>query len=162
MAQILACTKGLLPNCRNFSKPKYKKFIKMFRSTHAAAAAAKSLQSCPTLCDPIVGSPWGSPIPGILQARTLEWVAISFSNAWKWKAKVKSLSHREPGKSSNSACRGSLKDQKWLPYHLNPFPKKVPKKFPTKKELAVLGSFVSEYLVHQKQHFRVFVCAWIK
>ena len=46
-------------------------------------AAAKSLQSCPTLCDPIDGSPPGSPIPGILQARTLEWVAISFSNAWK-------------------------------------------------------------------------------
>ena len=58
----------------------------------AAAAAAKSLQSCPTLCDPIDGSPPGSPVPGILQARTLEWVAISFSNAWKWKVKVKSLS----------------------------------------------------------------------
>ena len=57
----------------------------------AAATAAKSLQ-CPTLCDPIDSSPPGSPIPGILQARTLEWVAISFSNAWKWKAKVKSLS----------------------------------------------------------------------
>ena len=56
------------------------------------AAAAKSLQSCPTLCDPIDGSPPGSPVPEILQARTLEWVAISFSNAWKWKAKVKSLS----------------------------------------------------------------------
>ena len=48
---------------------------------HAAAAAAKSLKSCPTLCDPIDGNPPGSPIPGILQARTLEWVAISFSNA---------------------------------------------------------------------------------
>ena len=56
-------------------------------------AAAKLLQSCPTLCDPIDGSPPGSPIPGILQARTLEWVAISFFNAWKWKVKVKSLSH---------------------------------------------------------------------
>ena len=54
--------------------------------------SAKSLQSCPTLWDPIDGSPPGSPIPGILQARTLEWVAISFSNAWKWKVKVKSLS----------------------------------------------------------------------
>ena len=54
--------------------------------------AAKLLQSCPTLCDPIDGSPPGSPVPGILQARTLEWVAISFSNAWKWKVKVKSLS----------------------------------------------------------------------
>ena len=54
-------------------------------------AAAKSLQSCPTLCDPIDGSPPGSPIPGILQARTLEWVAISFSNVWKWKVKVKGM-----------------------------------------------------------------------
>ena len=52
-----------------------------------AAAAAKSLQSCPTLCDPIDVSPPVSPIPGILQARTLEWVAISFPNAWKWKVK---------------------------------------------------------------------------
>ena len=60
--------------------------------TAAAAAAAKWLQSCPTLCDPIDGSPPGPAIPGILQARTLEWVAISFSNAWKWKVKVKSLS----------------------------------------------------------------------
>ena len=58
----------------------------------AAAAAAKSIQSCPTLCDPRDGSPPGSPVPGILQARTLEWVVISFSNAWKWKVKVKSFS----------------------------------------------------------------------
>ena len=58
----------------------------------AAAAAAKSLQSCPTLWDPIDGSPPCSPIPGSLQARTLEWDAISFSNAWKWKVKGKSLS----------------------------------------------------------------------
>ena len=57
-----------------------------------AGAAAKSLQSCPTLCDPIDSSPPGSPVPGILQARTLEWVAISFSNAGKWKVKGKSLS----------------------------------------------------------------------
>ena len=59
----------------------------------AAAAAAKSLQSCPTLCDPMDSSPPGSAVPGILQARTLEWVAISFFFAWKWKVKVKSLSH---------------------------------------------------------------------
>ena len=59
---------------------------------HRTAAAAKLLQSCLTLCDPIDGSPTGSPVPGILQARTLEWVAISFSNAWKWKVKVKLLS----------------------------------------------------------------------
>ena len=56
------------------------------------ATAAKSLQSCPTLCDPIDGSPPDSPIPGILQARTLEWVAVSFSNAWKWKVKGNLLS----------------------------------------------------------------------
>ena len=62
-------------------------------ATAAAAAAAKSLQSCPTPCDSIDGSPLGSPVPGILQARTLEWVAISISNAWKWKVKVKLLSH---------------------------------------------------------------------
>ena len=54
---------------------------------------AKSLQPCPTLCDPIDSSPPGSAVPGILQARTLEWAAISFSNAWKWRVKVKSLSH---------------------------------------------------------------------
>ena len=58
---------------------------------HYCPAAAKSLQSCLTLCDPIDGSPPGSPVPGILQARTLKWVAISFSNAWKWKVKVKLL-----------------------------------------------------------------------
>ena len=61
-------------------------------SLFTAAAAAKSLRSCPTLCDPIDGSPPGSHMPRILQARTLEWVAISFSNAWKRKVKVKSLS----------------------------------------------------------------------
>ena len=58
----------------------------------SSAAAAKLLQSYPTLCDPTDGSPPGSAVPGILQARTLEWVAISFSNAWKWKVKVNSLS----------------------------------------------------------------------
>ena len=60
---------------------------------YTTTTTTKSLQSCPTLFDHKDGSPWGSPIPGILQARTLEWVAISFSSAWKWKVKVKSLSH---------------------------------------------------------------------
>ena len=64
----------------------------IYQCKQYAAAAAKSLQSCPTLCDPIDGSPPGSAIPGILQARTLEWVAISFSNTRKWKVKVKLLS----------------------------------------------------------------------
>ena len=67
--------------------------ITLLARAAAAAAAAKSLQSCLTLCDLIDRSPPGSPIPGILQARTPEWVAISFSNAWKGKVKVKSLSH---------------------------------------------------------------------
>ena len=81
-------------------------------------AAAKSLQSCPTLCDPIDGSRSGSPVPGILQARTLEWVAISFSNVWKWSRSVMSNSWRPhglqptrllhprdfPGKSTGVGC----------------------------------------------------------
>ena len=62
--------------------------VKSTGAYSAVAAAAKLLQSCPTLYDPIDGSPTGSPIPGILQARTLEWVAISFSNAWKWSRSV--------------------------------------------------------------------------
>ena len=72
------------------------------------AAAAKSLQSCPTLCDPRDGSPPGSPVPGILQARTLEWVAVSFSNSWKWKLKVKSL------------CRVRLLATPWTAAHHAP------------------------------------------
>ena len=66
-------------------------YLRYFLKSNAAAAT-KSLQLCPTLYDPIDGSPPGSPVPGILQARTLEWVAISFSNVWKWEVKVKSLS----------------------------------------------------------------------
>ena len=70
----------------------YIPFRRHFTSLVLTAIAATSLQSCPTLWDSIVGSPPGSPVPGILQASTLEWVATSFSNAWKWKVKVKSLS----------------------------------------------------------------------
>ena len=66
-----------------------------------ATAAAKSLQSCPTLCDPIDGLLPGSSVPGILQARKLEWVAISFSNAWKWKVKMKSLSGVRPSATAD-------------------------------------------------------------
>ena len=93
----------------------------------AAAAAAVSLQLCPTLCNPIDSSPPGFPVPGILQARTLEWVAISSSNAWKWKVKVKSLSRVQllatpglqttrllhpwdsPGKSTGVGCHCLLR-----------------------------------------------------
>jgi len=85
------------PRSMGFSRQEYWSGVPLpSPSQCSAATAAKSLQSCPTLCDPIDGSPPGSPIPGILQARTLEWVAISFSNAWKWKVKVKSLSRVWP------------------------------------------------------------------
>ena len=86
---------GLQNHCRWWLQPWNSKLLAPLKKSYdqsAVAAAAKSLQSCPTLCDPTDGSPPGSPVPGILQARTLEWVAISFSNAWKWKVKVKSLS----------------------------------------------------------------------
>ena len=100
-----------------------------------AAAAAKSLQLCPTLCDPIDGSPPGSAVPGILQARTLESVAIFFSNAWKWKVKVKSLSRvwllatpwtaayqappsmDFPGKSTGVGCHCLLHTSIWDECH---------------------------------------------
>ena len=105
----------------------------------AAAAATKSLQSCPTLCDPIDGSPPGSPVPGILQAKTLEWVAISFSNAWsekwKWSRSVMSDSSRAhglqptrllrpwdfPGKSTGVGCHCLL----WRSYKMNQDEKKL-------------------------------------
>ena len=79
----------------------------MYNAAAAAAAAAKSLQSCPTLCDPIDGSPPGSSVPGILQARTLEWVAISFSSAGKWKGSrsVVSNSSRAHGQQPTRLLR---------------------------------------------------------
>ena len=85
----------------------------------AAAATAKVLQSCPTLCDPIDGSPPGSPVPVILQAGTLEWVAISFSTAWKWKVKVKLLSRvrllETPWMEAHQAppCMGFSRQEYW-------------------------------------------------
>ena len=85
----------VFPFSRVFSQPRDRTRVSCIAGrfcTNWATAAAKSLQSCPTLYDPIDGSPPGSPVPGILQARTLEWVAISSSNAWKWKVKVKVLS----------------------------------------------------------------------
>ena len=80
-------------DCINFLKVSEMQYLGIISKwSIAATAAAKSLQLCPTLCNPTDGSPSGFPVPGILQARTLEWVAISFSNAWKWKVKAKSLS----------------------------------------------------------------------
>ena len=117
------------------------------------ATAAKLLQSCPTLCDPIDGSPPGSPVPGILQAKTLEWVAISFSNAWKWKVKVKSLNRVQllathglqptrllhpwdpPGKSTGVGCHCLLRKLiTWLnltPLNSKPVPRKLNRQCPT-------------------------------
>ena len=100
-SQIISISESPLLPCRKMPSPSQMLIlVRIFArdsgprlgAAAAAAAAAKSLQSCPTLCDPVDGGPSGSPVPGILQARTLEWVAISFSKAWKWKVKVKSLS----------------------------------------------------------------------
>ena len=102
------------------------------REVSAAAAAAKSLQSCPTLCDLIDGSPPGSPVPGILQAGTLEWVAISFSSAWKWKVKVKSLSPVQllatPWTAANQAppSMGFSRQEYWSGVP-SPSPREVPR-----------------------------------
>ena len=92
----------------------FRKFFSFYTSlllkiiTFPKAAGAKLLQSCPTLCDPIDGSPPGSPVPGILQARTLEWVAISFPNAWKWKVKMKPLSRVRPSATPWTAAYQAL------------------------------------------------------
>ena len=86
------CTHQLFYRYKSMPGTLHMTIYEMFKiDDKIAAAAAKLHQSCPILCDPIDGSPPGSPIPGILQARTLEWVAVSFPNAWKWKVKVKSL-----------------------------------------------------------------------
>ena len=87
--------------------PNWKGRSKAVTVSDAAAAAAESLQSYLTLCDLLDGSPPGSPIPGILQARTVEWVAISFSNAWKWKVKVKSLSRVRFAATPETAAYGA-------------------------------------------------------
>ena len=134
--------------------------------THNAAAAAASLQLCPTLCHPRDGSPPGSPVPGILQARTLEWVAISFSNAWKWKVKVKSLSHvwpsatpwlqpsrllhpwGFPGKSIGVGCHCLLQ-------HITLVPLKLPNRhyifWHTQYVQALLGLFTSQPTMQKQQ-----------
>ena len=94
-------------------------WLELWLDGEGSAAAAKLFQSCPTLCNPIDSSSPGSPLPGILQARTLEWIAISFSNAWKWKVKVKSLG------------RVRLSDYSW-PHGLQPTRLLHPWDFPGK------------------------------
>ena len=91
--ELSGASQMIFQEIKPFEEIVMKKILQsQIKSNYNYIASAKSLQSCPTLCDPIDGSPSGSPVPGILQARTLEWVAISFSNAWKWKVKVKLLS----------------------------------------------------------------------
>ena len=108
--------------------------ISMLISTKSPTAAAKLLQSCLTLCDTIESSPPGSPIPGILQARVLEWVAISFSNAWKWKVKVKSFSCVQPVATPSTAAyqaplsMGFSRQEYWSGLPL-PSPQKVLEQF---------------------------------
>ena len=103
------------------------------------SAAAKSLQSRPTLWDPIDGSPPGSPIPGILQARILEWVAISFSNAWKWNVKVKSLSRVQffatPWTAAHQAppSMGLFRQEYWSAV-------------PSPSQLHLLSQYISEFI----------------
>ena len=107
------------PGCHHFGPDTWPYLTACRVQCWDAAAAAKSLQSCPTLWDPTDGSPPGSTIPGILQARTLEWVPISFSNAWKWKVKVKSLSHVRLFTTSWTAayeappCMGFSRQEYW-------------------------------------------------
>ena len=79
-------------NCSTPGLPVHHEFPEPTQTHSSLLLLLLTLQSCPSLCDPIDSSPPSSPVPGILQARTLEWVAISFSSAWKWKVKVKSLS----------------------------------------------------------------------
>ena len=122
-------------------------------SKQLAAAAAKSLQSCPTLCDPRDGSPWGSPAPGILQARTLEWVAISFSNAGKWKSESEvtqmcpTLSDPMDCSLPGSSIHGSVQARvlEWVP--LNVFKKHLPAK--------------SLYALSDLQKFTVLAPSWL-
>ena len=126
----------------------------------AAAAAAKSLQSCLTLCDPIDSSPLGSSVPGILQARILEWVAISFSNAWKWKVRVKSLSPARPLATTWTAAyqappsMGFSRQEYWSgvplpsPRQWLPTPVLLPGEFHGQRSLADLQSMGSQRVKH--------------
>ena len=132
--------------------------------THASAAiaAAKSLQSCLTLCDPTDGRPPGSPVPGILQARTLKWVAVSFSNVWKWKVKVRSLSRVQllatPWTAAHQAppSMGFSRQEYWSGCHclLQPFSRhyyslmlRCPVSLPSWEEEALLCSNWGRFFV---------------
>ena len=123
------------------------------------ATAAKSLQSCPTLCDPIGGSPPGFPVPGILQARTLEWVAISFFNAWKWKVKVKSFSYvwllATPWTAAYQTppSMGFSRQKYWSG---------VPLPSLNDSSLPLLDVYPIEMNIYLHQYSRTFMIAWFK
>ena len=122
------------------------------------AAAAKLHQSCPTLCDPIDGSPPGSAVPGVLHARTLEWVAISFSNASKWKVKVKSLLHVQlfstPGTAAHQAppSMGFSRQEYW-----SGLPLPSPIQLSYDPAIALLGIFQKE----MKTYIHTKTCTWM-
>ena len=119
-----------------------------------SSAATKSLQSCPTRCDPIDGSPPGSPVPGILQARTLDWVAISFSSAWKWKVKVKSLSRVQllvtPWTAAYQAppSMGFFRQEYWSGVPLPSLGEALYSQQKQDQKLTVLRSWTSCYKIH--------------
>ena len=132
-----------------------------------AAAAAKSLQLCPTLCDPIDSGPPGSPVPGILQARTLEWVAISFSNAWKGKVKVKSLSHVRLFSTPWSAAyqappsMGFSRQEYWSRVPL-PSPKFMTEKANWKFVSMKTSPLIWVFITHKKEYLLSFPHLWHK
>ena len=132
----------------------------------AAAAAANSLQSCPTLCDPRDGSPPGSPVPGILQARTLEWVAISFSNAWKQAVKVKSLSCVWPSATPWTAAHqappsmGFSRQEYWSGVPL-PSPATILLTYKEMTANAVFSNYYFGCTESSLQHAGSIVVAWV-
>ena len=137
----------------------------------SAAAAAKSSQSCPTLCNPIDGSPKGSAVPGILQARTLEWVAISVSNAWKWKVKVKSLSYvrllATPWTAAYQAppSMGFSRQEYWSGVPLPSlekawrFLKKLQMELPYDPAIPLLGIYLEKNMIQKNTYIPMFTAA---
>ena len=150
-------------------------FIFVYGVKKCSATAVKSLQSCPTLCDPIDDSPPSSTVPGILQARTLELVAIAFSNAWKWKVKVKSLSHAWPlatpwtAAFQASLSMGFSRQEYWSRVPL-PSPKSVLLSFfykwltsfpaPLVKEIVFSPLYILASFVKDKVFIGVWVYLW--
>ena len=130
-------------------------WLRYYLISAAAAAASKLLQSCLALCDPIDGSPPGFPVAGILQARTLEWVAISFSNAWKWKVKVKLLSHVWLSNPMTAAYQAPLSVGFSRQGYWNRLPLPSPFDLYSSLNLTVLFSLLCAQLLFRVQPFMV-------